>query len=144
MADEVHETVAQHLQRRRQRYTRGRRDLVELLLELDRPVTIPELLEAGASQSQSSLYRNLAVLEQSEAVRRLTSVDDVARYELAEELTGHHHHLVCRRCGLVADVELPAAVERELVGAVEGADAGHGFAVESHRVELVGLCPSCR
>lgn len=146
--EDVHSTVAEHLQRRRQRYTRGRRELVTLLLELDRPVTIPELLDAGAQQAQSSLYRNLAVLEQCGSVRRLTSVDDVARYELAEELTGHHHHLVCRRCGRVVDVELPAPVERELLAAVEDAGVGtssdHGFAVESHHVELVGLCADCR
>ena len=144
MEDDVHGTVARHLRGRRQRYTRGRRDLVALLAELDRPVTIPELQDAGAPQSQSSLYRNLAVLEQCGSVRRLTSVDDVARYELAEELTGHHHHLVCSRCGRVDDVELPAAVERELLHAVADPTTGHGFLVESHRVELVGLCGDCR
>lgn len=143
MEQDIHGTVAQHLRGRRQRYTRGRRDLVGLLAELDRPVTIPELIEAGASQSQSSLYRNLAVLEQCGSVRRLPSVDDVARYELAEELTGHHHHLVCRGCGRIDDIELPHAVERELLRAADDS-TGHQFTVESHRVELVGLCDDCR
>lgn len=142
MNEDIHGTVAQQLRRGRQRYTRGRRDLVDLLAGLDRPVTIPELLDAGAGQSQSSLYRNLAILEQCGSVRRLPSVDDVARYELDEELTGHHHHLVCRLCGRVDDVELQASVERALRRAVEGS-GDDGFTIESHRVELVGVCPDC-
>lgn len=143
MSEDIHGTVSRQLRRRRQRYTRGRRDLVELLVQLDRPVTIPELVDAGAAQSQSSLYRNLAVLEQAGSVRRLVSVDEVARYELDEELTGHHHHLVCHRCGRVDDVRLPATVERALARAADGAGTDRGFDVASHRVELVGTCADC-
>jgi len=37
-------------------------------------------------------------------VRRVAGADDHGRFELAEELSGHHHHLVCARCGKVEDV----------------------------------------
>src|SRR5690625_3887435 len=109
-AEELHAIVDEQLRRTRQRYTRGRRELVELLDGAGRPVTIPELLELGSSQSQSSLYRNLAILEQCGAVHRIVTSDDVARYELAEELSGHHHHLVCSQCGRLEDVVLPARI----------------------------------
>ena len=49
------------------------------------------------------MYRNLVVLEQAGVVRRVTSTDDFARYELAEDLTEHHHHLICSSCGTVDD-----------------------------------------
>jgi Fur family transcriptional regulator, ferric uptake regulator len=140
---ELHDIVDEQLRRTRQRYTRGRRQLVELLEDAGRPVTIPELMELGAAQSQSSLYRNLAILEQCGAVHRMVSTDDVSRYELAEELSGHHHHLVCSVCGRLEDVVLPAQIERALAQAAEEAREQRDFTVDSHRLELVGTCPAC-
>lgn len=144
MNEDLHATVSRLLQRTRQRYTRGRRQLVALLSVLDRPVGISDLLDAGADQSQSSLYRNLAILEQAGAVRRLTSIDDAARYELAEELTQHHHHVVCQVCGRVDDVTLPGTIERALRRAADEARVQRGFEVDAHHLELVGTCTDCR
>jgi Fur family transcriptional regulator, ferric uptake regulator len=141
--DDVHEVVDEQLRRSRQRYTIGRRQLVELLLSLGRPVTIPELLTSGASQSQSSLYRNLAILEQCGAVHRIASTDDVARYELTEELSEHHHHVVCSMCGRIDDVVLPPSIERALGEAAEQAREQRDYLVDSHRLELVGTCATC-
>lgn len=143
MSDEVHAEITQQLRRTRQRYTVGRRQLVDLLLGIDRPAAIPDLVEAGARQSQSSLYRNLAILEQAGAVRRVASVDDAARYELAEELTEHHHHLVCSVCGRIDDVIFPPAIEQALGAAADTAREQRGYLVDQHRLELVGTCPDC-
>lgn len=143
MSSDVHTTVAHQLRRTRQRYTLGRRQLVDLLVDAGRPVSIPDLIDAGARQSQSSLYRNLAILEQAGAVRRLTSTDDVARYELAEELSEHHHHLVCAVCGDIEDVTLSESVEATLRAAAAEAGRESDFAVETHRFELLGTCGHC-
>jgi Fur family transcriptional regulator, ferric uptake regulator len=140
---DVHAIVDEQLRRSRQRYTLGRRQLVELLESSDRPVTIPELLEHGAVQSQSSLYRNLAILEQCGAVHRIASTDDVARYELTEELSEHHHHVVCAVCGRIDDVVLAPAIERALAEAAQEAKDQRDFDVDSHRLELVGTCSTC-
>jgi Fur family transcriptional regulator, ferric uptake regulator len=142
MSDDVHETIDERLRRARQRYTAGRRRLVDLLLSAGRPVTIPELAHR-ATQSQSSLYRNLAVLEQCGAVHRLASTDELARYELAEELSEHHHHVVCARCGRLEDVVLPQEIERSLRRAADTAAAQHDFRVDQHRLELIGTCRAC-
>lgn len=145
MADpQLHDDVATRLRPTRQRYTAARRRLVGLLAELDRPTTIPELLAADASQAQSSLYRNLAVLEQAGAVRRLQGNDDVARFELAEDVTGHHHHhLVCTTCGTIDDVEVAPEVEAALHEAIDHAAESRGFTTELHRMELLGTCNRC-
>jgi len=143
MPTDVHATVDEQLRRTRQRYTLGRRQLVDLLLLADRPVTIPDLVVLGAKQSQSSLYRNLAILEQCGAVHRLASTDDVARYELAEELSEHHHHVVCSLCGHIEDVTLAPGIERALGKAASAAREQSNYAVDSHRFELVGTCPDC-
>lgn len=143
MHTDVHAIVDEQLRRTRQRYTPGRRQLVEMLMDADRPLTIPELTDEGADQSQSSLYRNLAILEQCGAVRRVTSTDEVGRYELTEELSEHHHHVVCAICGRIDDVVLPASIERALAQAAAEAHRQQGFTVDSHRVELVGTCSNC-
>jgi Fur family transcriptional regulator, ferric uptake regulator len=140
---DVHATVDQQLRRTRQRYTTGRRQLVDLLVTTDRPVTIPELVELGAGQAQSSLYRNLAILEQAGAVRRLTSTDDTGRFELAEELSEHHHHLVCSDCGRIEDITLPERIEDALHEAVAQAQQDRAFRVDTHHLELVGACDDC-
>lgn len=145
MATALHEDVETRLRRGRQRYTSARRDLVELLHALDRPHTIAELLDADPAMSQSSLYRNLNVLEQADVVRRLSGpTDDGARFELAEDVTGdHHHHLVCTACGTIEDIELAPSVEHALHEAVDHADAERGFTTEVHRLELLGTCADC-
>ena len=143
MTTDVHATIDQQLRRTRQRYTLGRRQLVELLVAADRPVTIPELVDLGARQSQSSLYRNLAILERCGAVRRLTSTDDTGRYELAEELSEHHHHLVCSTCGAIEDITLASDVEAALHEAVETARRERDFVIDAHHLELVGTCGGC-
>jgi Fur family transcriptional regulator, ferric uptake regulator len=143
MTSDVHQIIDEQLRRTRQRYTLGRQQLIQLLIDAGRPVTIPELLELGSAQSQSSLYRNLATLEQCGVVRRLASTDDVARYELAEELSEHHHHLLCSSCGRLEDVVLPARIEKALADAADEARKQADFDVDSHRFELVGTCADC-
>ncbi|MFT5223111.1 MAG: Fur family ferric uptake transcriptional regulator [Glaciecola sp.] len=143
MTAELHANVRDRLARTRQRYTRGRLDLVEMLVGIGRPITLSELVEAGAAASQSSLYRNLAILEQCGVVCRVASVDDVARYELDQELTHHHHHLVCSDCGRVDDVVLPDILEASLHAAGDAVGHEHGYTLESHRLELVGRCGDC-
>lgn len=141
---DVHRQVAARLHQGRQRYTTARRGLVDLLLEVGRPLTIPELMAAGAPQAQSSLYRNLATFEQCGVVRRLASVHDVARYELDEELTGHHHHLVCSQCGRVDDITLSESFESTLHDGAAAVGSTMGYDLDDHRLELVGVCPDCR
>lgn len=144
ISTDVHAVVRTQLGNSRQRYTNGRQDLVSLLVDLARPVTIPELIHAGATQSQSSLYRNLATLEQCEVVRRMASVDDVARYELAENLTEHHHHLLCGTCGRVDDVVLPPHIEDALTLAGNAAKQQQGYVIDTHHLEFVGTCRTCQ
>jgi Fe2+ or Zn2+ uptake regulation protein len=141
---DLHSTVADRLRGDDQRYTRNRRAVVEVLEEATRPLTIQEILGRGAGLAQSSAYRNLAVLEASGVVHRVTSTDEFARYELAEDLTDHHHHhLICASCGQVSDFTVPAAVEDALQAALVHAADEHQFQAEHHRLDLVGRCRRC-
>lgn len=143
MAATVHAVVAEKLHAHAQRLTPTRRDIVDVLTTATGPLTIPEILAHRAGLAQSSVYRNLAVLEEAGVVHRMMTHDDFARYELAEDLTGHHHHLVCSRCGRVEDLPASAALERSVAAAAEEAARVAGFRAQHHRLDLLGTCARC-
>jgi Fe2+ or Zn2+ uptake regulation protein len=89
------------------------------------------------------VYRNLMLLEQSGLVQRIVTNDDWARFELAEDLTGHHHHLICSSCGIVRDFTVPPQVERSVTTAFAAIADETGFHLQHHRLDLVGVCPTC-
>lgn len=139
---DAHVVVARRLASVGQRYTDGRRSLIDALLAADKPLAIGELL-TSAELPQSSAYRNLAVLEEAGAVRRVVTDEDFARYELAEALTEHHHHLICSTCGRVEDVTIPASLEADVDRTVARVARRSGFATVAHRLDLIGTCRDC-
>jgi Fe2+ or Zn2+ uptake regulation protein len=141
--DDVRETIVSRLRRVHQRLTPNREAIVEVLIATERPMTIPEVLDARAGLAQSSVYRNLVALEQAGVVRRIVTNDEFARFELAEDLVGHHHHLICSSCGAVEDVPPNARLEQSLRHAVDQVAQSTGFRTQAHRVDLVGLCKRC-
>ena len=140
---EVDDEVAALLRQADQRYTGGRRRLVAVLQTGDGPLTITQILSADPSLPQSSVYRNLTILEEVGAVTRIVTRDDFARYELAEHLTEHHHHLICSTCGDVADFSLDPRAETSLERALRRAAEAAGFDIDTHRLDLLGTCSSC-
>jgi Fe2+ or Zn2+ uptake regulation protein len=143
--DTLDEDVAARLKAADQRYTSGRRRLVEVLDAGNGPMTIQQILDADRALAQSSVYRNLVILEQVGAVTRIVTRDDFARYELAEDLTEHHHHhLICSACGDVSDFALNPQVEDDLDQALRTVAGEATFRVEAHRLDLVGVCRDCR
>lgn len=143
-ASNMDDEVAALLRRADQRYTSGRRRLVAILQSGGGPLTITQILAADDSLAQSSVYRNLSILEEVGAVVRIMTRDDFARYELAEHLTEHHHHLICSSCGDVADFSLDSGTETSLDRALQQAARRAGFSCDSHRLDLVGTCAACR
>ena len=140
---EVHDAVGTRLRGKGQRYTGARKILVELLESAGRPLSIPEILEKEPALPQSTVYRNLAVLASAGVVRNVASGDDFTRYELDEELTVHHHHLVCTSCGSVSDYTMPRRMEASVTRAIAEIAADTGFRVQSHRLDVIGHCASC-
>lgn len=143
MSRDLHETVATLLASDEQRYTSGRRTLVEVLATAGRPLTIADVMTSAPTLPQSSAYRNLAILEQVGVVHRVVTNEEFARYELAEDLTEHHHHLVCTSCGAIEDIDIPGALERGIERAVGKLAEDSDFTHVSHRLDLMGLCPKC-
>jgi Fe2+ or Zn2+ uptake regulation protein len=143
VASEIHQVAAERLAADGQRYTPNRKAIVGILTQATKPLALAELLAAGPGLAQSSVYRNLVVLEAAGVVRKVVATDEFARFELAEDLTGHHHHLLCSSCGSVEDFTLPERVERTVETALVTAARRSGFRASHHRLDLVGLCAEC-
>jgi Fe2+ or Zn2+ uptake regulation protein len=104
---------------------------------------MPEILRGRRGLPQSSAYRNLGGLERAGVVRRIATEEEHGRWELTEELTGHHHHFMCSNCGRVQDVDLPPHLEAAMDRTLDRLAKGAGFATVSHRLDLIGLCSDC-
>ena len=100
------------------------------------------LAERGAKVSQTTVYRSLPLLEQAGVISRpmhlQTGSRECAVYEHLDE-DSHHDHLVCSACGKTVEFEYPAIEVLQEAVARE-----HGFVLERHHLELVGVCADCR
>lgn len=86
--------------------------------------------------SHQAVYDSLAALTAAGLVRRIQPSGSVARYE---SRTGdNHHHVVCRSCGTIADVDCAVGHTPCL-----NASEDHGFAIDEAEVIYWGSCPAC-
>jgi Fur family ferric uptake transcriptional regulator len=141
--DSLHGLVEQRLRQISQRYTRGRRAVVELLAKAGHPVSIEDIAKRAPLMPRSSAYRHLVDLQQAGVVRRVAANDEYSRFELAEDITEHHHHLMCTGCGRVLDVTPTPAFELAMAGYLDDLAAVNGFVSFDHRLDVLGACARC-
>ena len=93
----------------------------------------------GCAVGLSTVYRHLQTLADAGEADVIHTPDGETTYRLCGAAAqGHHHHLVCRRCGRTVEIE-GRVVERWAAGVA----AEHGFVEVDHTVELLGVCPHC-
>ncbi|MDL4773053.1 MULTISPECIES: Fur family transcriptional regulator [Thermomonosporaceae] len=86
--------------------------------------------------SHQAVYDSLHTLTAAGLVRRLQPSGSVARYE--SRVRDNHHHVVCRACGVVADVDCAVGEAPCLT-----ASDDRGFSIDEAEVIYWGLCPDC-
>ena len=114
--------------------------ILDALTTAKRPLAVSELHnEIGHSYlDQATLYRNLEAFVSSDIARRVDLQRGRAHYyELAGE---HHHHLVCVQCGEVKDIDV---CNFEEISKLALRQAKGFSAVQSHILELTGICKPC-
>jgi Fe2+ or Zn2+ uptake regulation protein len=109
------------------------------LVELGRHVDAEELLAAAGERlpnvSLPTVYASLDALEEAGLVRRVAAARGRALYDARPV---DHHHLVCRRCGAVEDLDASVPLDRALASASK-----RGFAADGAEVVVHGLCARC-
>jgi Fe2+ or Zn2+ uptake regulation protein len=86
--------------------------------------------------SRQAVYDVLRALTDAGLVRRIHPRGSVARYE--SRVGDNHHHVVCRSCGVLADVDCAVGAAPCLAPSND-----HGFAIDEAEVIYWGLCPGC-
>ena len=86
--------------------------------------------------SHQAVYDSLNALTAAGVVRRIQPAGSVARYEA--RVGDNHHHVVCRGCGTIADVDCSVGSSPCLT-----ASHDHGFVIEEAEVVYWGTCPTC-
>ena len=136
LADPLHDA----LRARGQRVTPQRLMIAATVRRLDRHATAEQIHGAVAERmpgvSLPTVYATLELLEEMGMVRRLASDTGTALYD---PRTDAHHHMVCRRCGAVADVD--GALDDD---AVLRAARHAGFTPDDAQLVIRGLCAACR
>jgi Fe2+ or Zn2+ uptake regulation protein len=86
--------------------------------------------------SRQAVYDVLAALTSARLIRRIQPSGSVARYE--SRVGDNHHHVVCRSCGTIGDVDCATGEAPCLV-----ASDDNGFSIDEAEVIYWGLCPDC-
>jgi Fur family ferric uptake transcriptional regulator len=95
------------------------------------------LKKHGSTIGLATVYRTLADLAQAGEADSLQSKDAEVLYRACT--TTHHHHLICRKCGLTLEIEA-----QNLEKWADQVARDHGFSHPSHNIDIFGLCSKCR
>lgn len=131
--------LAQQLEEKGYRYTQPRQVILDLLRAATCHPDANWVYDHARAEiphiSLGTVYRTLGVLVDAGLVRELRGAGSHARYDGD---IARHHHVICRRCGAVADVRLELSEQLNDTVAVET-----GYVIEERRVDFYGLCPMC-
>ena len=86
------------------------------------------------------MYDSLSTLTTAGLVRKIQPSGSVARYE--SRVGDNHHHVVCRSCGVIADVDCAVGEAPCLIAADDDGSLA-GFSIDEAEVIYWGLCPDC-
>jgi len=86
----------------------------------------------------ATVYRTLQKMAEKEQIDSIRNVEGETLYRHCGQGEGHHHHLICRDCGLTITVRGPA-----IENWTEKIAKDNGFREVSHQVDIFGRCESC-
>ncbi len=128
--------------RRGLKSTRQRDIILDTFLSSERHMSIEELyLKLRAKNPNigyATVYRSLKLFAEAGIANEIRFGDGQTRYEHVSE-GEHHDHLVCTRCGAITEFENESIEKLQAEVA-----AGYGFQIETHKLELYGVCAKCR
>src|SRR5450759_159147 len=121
--------------------TRARRAVIAAICETGGQASPADLLASGRVHHPAlglvTVYRTLEILLELDLVRKLHTDDGCHSY--APSTHHHGHHVICQQCQRAMEFE---GCDLETV--VAAVEAGTGFQVRSHWLELFGVCPECQ
>jgi Fur family ferric uptake transcriptional regulator len=145
VAEDPRDAIPRLLARRGYRITAPRRAVLDALATGQEPRTIHQLYRAlgGERVNLVSVYRTVKLLCDVGLVRATDATRGQRRYELAEPFTAHHHHLICRLCGQIEDLDGCLLEVDVLARLGRRVRQSHRFRVTDHELRFFGVCRRC-
>ncbi|PHA02816.1 transcriptional repressor [Bacillus pseudomycoides] len=121
------------------RITPQRHAILEYLVESMTHPTADEIYKAlegkFPNMSVATVYNNLRVFKEVGLVKELTYGDASSRFDY---VTSQHYHVICETCGKIVDFPYAGLEKIE-----DEAAKATGFVINSHRLEIYGVCQEC-
>lgn len=141
MTTQSHLPLVAALERSGHRVTEPRKSVAELIANRGGHFTSAELLEDAQAQQlrlgRATVFRSLELFTHLGVLERLDLPSGEHAYVSCEPV--HHHHVVCSRCGHATEVE-----DLGMQAVIKEVAQQTGYRIESHRLELYGLCATCQ
>lgn len=140
--EKLRERLNAYMEKKGLRSTAQRRLIIDVFFEGSSHMTIEDLLAEVRRREPSigyaTVYRTLKLLAECGVASERHFGDGPSRYELADEASAHHDHLICTSCRRIIEFEEPRieAIQEEIA-------ARYGFEVHSHKHEMYGTCSTC-
>lgn len=135
------DTILQAFDNAGYRLTEPRRVVASLIGQQAGHFTADELLASSrrgrAQVGRATVFRSLDILAELGYVERLDLPSGDHAFVACEP--AHHHHIVCSQCGRSTDMP-----DSGLASALRDLEARSGYRIESHRLEVFGVCPACQ
>ena len=131
------DVIVQRLVLRGHRITASRRRVLMALLAAPTHFTVDDVLQEAPEVGRATVFRTMKLLQDLNVVCRVLMEDGSLHYRLSA--SGHHHHLVCRSCGRVADFS-----NCDVSSLVEQLVQSTDYQIDGHWLEVYGRCRSCR
>jgi Fur family ferric uptake transcriptional regulator len=123
------------------RTTKARRAVLQLFASQSLPLSAYDIVQNFSKNAiltnRATIYRELKRLMDLGLLREVIFKDGKKRYELVSH-DSHHHHVVCKNCGRVSDINFS---EIELLETIQEKS---GFKIVEHTLEFFGYCKNCK
>ncbi len=121
------------------RITQPRLEILKVLKDCHKPVTISEMQDKLGKKKidQATIYRTMDSFLEKRIVATYDFKDNFTRYEMIVD-RDHHHHVVCKKCGKVENIEdcFSNEIEKDL--------KKKGYKEITHYMEFFGICEKCK
>lgn len=119
--------------------TKGKIKILQIISEASRPISVQEIhTEMQASCDLSTIFRTVTQFKDKEIIKEVNLEEGFLRYEINHhDHDEHHHHVLCRICGDIRNIE-----ECDLA-LFEKSIEKLGFKLMEHRLEFTGVCSKC-
>ena len=129
--------IIQRLELHGHRITASRKRVLEALLDAPAHFTVDDVLRQATDVGRATVFRTMKLLQDLNVVCRVMMENGSLHYRLSTR--GHHHHLVCRSCGQVADF-----ANCDVSSLIDQLARSTDYQIEGHWLGVYGRCASCR